>query len=91
LKGYDKMLDNSVFYIKTIFIIGVSFLTIGYLLTSSDNIIYETELNSFILFLNDNNTNNNIITYVAELLLKGLFQVDLSDLSSFYKNINPLY
>ncbi|MDF2699261.1 MAG: hypothetical protein K0Q49_817 [Haloplasmataceae bacterium] len=85
------MLDNSVFYIKTIFIIGVSFLTIGYLLTSSDNIIYETELNSFILFLNDNNTNNNIITYVAELLLKGLFQVDLSDLSSFYKNINPLY
>ena len=40
-------------------------------------------------FLNDMNTQGNILEYIAISIIKLVFNIDLHDLESFFENINP--
>lgn len=66
-------------------------MTIWYIvITSSINLVNVRLMNSLVRFMNDLHPRSNILEYLAILILKLLFNIDIHELESFFYNINPL-
>jgi len=86
------IVSKQLLYIKT-FIVFLFFLATIWYLGSHANLtlINIILLQSLVSFLNDMNSNSNILEYVALLFIKLVFNVDIHQLRSFFDNINPLF
>lgn len=86
------IVSKKILYIKT-FIVFILFLSMFWYLVNYANLslINIKLLQSLVLFLNDMNSKSNIIEFIALLIIKLIFNVDIHHLKSFFDNINPLF
>ncbi len=85
------MVSRQLLYIKTFFVFLIFLSTVIYLVINANLTIINIKLlQSLVFFLNDMNYKNNILEYVAVLIIKLVFNIDIHNLKSFFDNINPL-
>ncbi len=91
MKGFEMMVNKKILFLKTFVIFMIFILMVWYLAINANLALINIRLfQSLIYFLNDMNSRNNILEYVALLIIKLLFNVDIHNLQSFFDNINPL-
>lgn len=85
------MISKYLDWLKIFSVLVMLIMIIWYIIkTSSIHLVNIRLMNSLVLFINDLQPNNNIIEYLVTLILKLIFNIDIHDLESFFKNINPL-
>ncbi len=85
------MITKKTLYIKTFFAIILFLITAAYMISYVSLELINVKLyQSLIKFLNDMNPQSNILEYIAILIIKLIYNVDIHHLKSFFDNINPI-